>query len=89
MHAVRDGFGSIIAPENLLSASFAKQELIAPLPAIAFKGVSYLVHRTPRAEGQQVRLFLEWLDRTAASSSRAPAAPVRHHALNRSAAVEA
>ena len=63
MHAVRDGLGSIIAPENLFQASFAKNELAAPLPDIALRGVSYFVHRTPRAEGRHVTLFTDWLHR--------------------------
>jgi DNA-binding transcriptional LysR family regulator len=66
MHAVRDGLGSIIAPENLLGASFAKQELAAPLPNMTLKGVPYFVHRTPRAEGRHVSLFTDWLHRAAA-----------------------
>jgi DNA-binding transcriptional LysR family regulator len=66
MHAVRDGLGSIIAPENLFEASFAKQELVAPLPDITLKGAPYFVHRTPRAEGKHVRLFTEWLHRAVA-----------------------
>ncbi len=72
MHAVRDGLGSIIAPENLFGASFAKRELAAPLPSMTLKGVPYLVHRTPRAEGKHVRLFTEWLHRGAASSGGGP-----------------
>jgi LysR family transcriptional regulator, glycine cleavage system transcriptional activator len=66
MHAVRDGLGSIIAPENLFEASFAKQELAAPLPNIILKGVPYFVHRTPRAEGRHVSLFTDWLHRAVA-----------------------
>ena len=69
MHAVRDGLGSIIAPENLFAASFVKKELLAPLPNMTLKGVPYLAHRTPRAEGKHVRVFSEWLLRAAASSS--------------------
>jgi DNA-binding transcriptional LysR family regulator len=76
MHAVRDGFGSIIAPQNLFGASFAKKELAAPLPDIWLKGAPYLVHRTPRAEGKQVRLFTEWLDRATASSNHRSSEPV-------------
>ena len=82
MHAVRDGFGSIVAPQNLFDASFAKKELAAPLPDIGFKGVPYLVHRTPRAEGKQVRLFTEWLQSMAAPSSRANSTFRVHDGLN-------
>lgn len=71
MHAVRDGFGSIIAPENLFAASYEKNELTAPLPGVSFKGMPYLAHRTPRAEGKQVRLFTDWLERLAATADRA------------------
>jgi DNA-binding transcriptional LysR family regulator len=66
MHAVRDGLGSIIAPENLFQSSFAKGELVAPLPDLVLKGLPYLVHRTPRAEGKHVSLFTNWLHRAAA-----------------------
>ena len=69
MHAVRDGMGSIIAPVNLFQASIAKRELSAPLPKLALKGAPYIVHRTPRAEGQHVRIFTEWLHRVARLSS--------------------
>ena len=68
MHAVRDGFGSIIAPENLFQAGLAKRELSVPLPKVAFKGAPYLAHRTSRAEGRHVELFLDWLQRAAATS---------------------
>lgn len=71
MHAVRDGFGSIIAPHNLFEISLAKRELAAPLPAFAFKGAPYLAHRTPRAEGKHVKLFSDWLQRAANSSGAA------------------
>jgi LysR family glycine cleavage system transcriptional activator len=66
MHAVRDSLGSIIAPENLFEASFAKRELAAPLPEITLQGVPYFVHRTPRAEGRHVGVFTDWLHRAAA-----------------------
>lgn len=66
MHAVRDGLGSIIAPKNLFDASFAKQELVAPLPNLTLKGVPYFVHRTPRAEGKHVSRFTDWLHRAVA-----------------------
>jgi DNA-binding transcriptional LysR family regulator len=69
MHAVRDGFGSIIAPENLFGASYKKKELIAPLPDISLKGVPYFAHRTSRAEGRQVQQFTKWLERAADASS--------------------
>ena len=65
MHAVRDGLGSIMAPVKLFEASFAKQELAAPLAHVAIKGVPYFVHRTPRAEGKHVTLFTNWLHRAA------------------------
>jgi len=77
MHAVRDGFGSIIAPENLFGASYAKSELVAPLPNVSFKGAPYLVHRTPRAEGKQVRLFTDWLERIASLTNLTPSRPLR------------
>jgi DNA-binding transcriptional LysR family regulator len=64
MHAVRDGLGLIIAPENLFESSFAKKELSAPLPNLTLRGVPYLVHRTARAEGSHIGLFTEWLHRT-------------------------
>lgn len=82
MHAVRDGLGSIIAPENLFGVSFAKSELIAPLPNVTLKGVPYLVHRTPRAEGKHVQRFTEWLQRAAASNSTATSGG-RQHLANR------
>jgi DNA-binding transcriptional LysR family regulator len=66
MHAVRDGFGSIIAPANLFGASIAKKELAVPLPKVALKGPPYIVHHTPRAEGRHVRFFTDWLYREAA-----------------------
>jgi LysR family transcriptional regulator, glycine cleavage system transcriptional activator len=69
MHAVRDGLGSIIAPENLFEASFAKHELVAPLPNITLKGAPYFVHRTPRAEGRHISLFTDWLHRAVAGSN--------------------
>jgi LysR family glycine cleavage system transcriptional activator len=69
MHAVRDGLGSIIAPKDLFEASFAKQELAAPLPNMTLKGVPYFVHRTPRAEGRHTSLFTDWLHRAVAGSN--------------------
>lgn len=72
MHAVRDGLGSIIAPKNLFDASFAKQELVAPLPNLTLKGVPYFIHRTARAEGKHVGQFTDWLHRAVARSNSRP-----------------
>ncbi|MGY3617776.1 LysR substrate-binding domain-containing protein [Bradyrhizobium sp. USDA 10063] len=78
MHAVRDGLGSIIAPQNLFEASIAKREFAAPLPDLVIKGAPYFVHRTPRAEGRHINRFTDWLHRAAEGSggrerqSRAP-----------------
>jgi LysR family transcriptional regulator, glycine cleavage system transcriptional activator len=82
MHAVRDSLGSIIAPENLFQASFAKKELSAPLPRVALRGASYFVHHTPRAEGKHVRNFTDWLHQIAASS-RSNAAGVNKRSIYR------
>jgi LysR family glycine cleavage system transcriptional activator len=68
MHAVRDGLGSIIAPDNLFAASVAKKELAVPLAKVALRGQAYFVHRTPRAEGKHVGIFTDWLLRIAATN---------------------
>jgi len=69
MHAVRAGLGSIIAPENLFGSSVVKEELAVPLPKLVIQGPAFLVHRTPRAEGNHVRIFTEWLHRRAAGDA--------------------
>ena len=69
MHAVRDGFGLIIAPENLFGIGFQNKELSAPLPNHLVKGEPYLLHRPQRVEGKQANLFMEWLEHVAASSN--------------------
>jgi len=82
MHAVREGFGSIIAPENLFGVSFIRNELVAPLPNNWLKGESYLIHRTRRAEGKPTNLFLEWLMEEATHVNRNP---IEDAASNRNA----
>lgn len=69
MHAVRDGFGLIIAPENLFGVSFRKQELVAPLPGHFVKGEPYLLHRPQRVDGKPAHLFMEWIDQVATTSN--------------------
>ena len=60
MHAVREGFGSIVAPKEFFPSQ-ARWKLRCPLPGIVVKGEKYFAHSTLRADPRYVGRFIDWL----------------------------
>jgi DNA-binding transcriptional LysR family regulator len=63
LHAVRMGFGSTVAPRELLQKSLERGDFKIPLPKMLLKGQAYWVNRTLRAEGKHIDKFVEWIGR--------------------------
>jgi DNA-binding transcriptional LysR family regulator len=61
MHAVREGFGSIVAPREFFP-SRARWKLRCPLPDLVVRGERYLAHSTSRADPRYVGRFVDWLE---------------------------
>jgi len=61
IQAVRDGFGTIVAPRNVLSFNIARGELVCPFPNISFEGQPYLGYVVSSSAEAHVSRFLEWL----------------------------
>jgi LysR family transcriptional regulator, glycine cleavage system transcriptional activator len=68
LHAVRMGFGSTVAPCELLQKSLERGDFRIPLPKALLKGQSYWVNRTLRAEGKYIDKFVEWVGQKAQES---------------------
>ena len=60
MHAVREGFGSIVVPKEFFPNQ-AQWKLRCPLPDIVVSGDKYLANTTSRADPRLAGRFVEWL----------------------------
>ncbi|MGP9810159.1 LysR substrate-binding domain-containing protein [Rhodopseudomonas sp. NSM] len=60
MHAVREGFGSIVAPKEIFPGQ-PEWRLVCPFPDLVVKGEKYFAHPTSRADPRYLRRFLDWL----------------------------
>lgn len=60
MHAVREGFGTIVAPKEFFPGS-PDWRLNCPFPDIAVKGETYVAQPTSRANPRHVTRFIDWL----------------------------
>lgn len=68
MHAVREGFGSIVAPREFFPGQ-AQWKLRCPLPHVSVKGETYYAHPTSRADPRHVGRFVDWLKSEIKSST--------------------
>ncbi len=60
MHAVREGFGSIVAPKEFFPGQ-PQWRLACPFPDLVVKGEKYFAHPTSRADPRYVGRFVDWL----------------------------
>ncbi|MBB5046433.1 DNA-binding transcriptional LysR family regulator [Rhodopseudomonas rhenobacensis] len=60
MHAVREGFGSVVAPKEFFPGQ-PEWRLTCPFPDLVVKGEKYFAHPTSRADSRYLRRFIDWL----------------------------
>lgn len=60
MHAVREGFGSVVAPKEFFPGQ-PEWRLKCPFPDLVVKGEKYVAHPTSRADPRYVGRFIDWL----------------------------
>ncbi|NEW97328.1 LysR family transcriptional regulator [Rhodopseudomonas sp. BR0G17] len=60
MHAVREGFGSIVAPKEFFPGK-PEWRLACPFPDVVVKGEKYFAQPTSRADPRYLGRFLDWL----------------------------
>ncbi|MCD0423426.1 LysR substrate-binding domain-containing protein [Rubrivivax sp. JA1024] len=60
MHAVREGFGAIVAPKEFFPGK-PEWRLACPFPDLVVKGEKYFAHPTSRADPRYLGRFVDWL----------------------------
>jgi DNA-binding transcriptional LysR family regulator len=63
IQAVKDGLGSLVAPQNLLQIAITSQELASPFPHLNFPGESYFAYFAGGSIDPVMKRFKEWLVR--------------------------
>jgi LysR family transcriptional regulator, glycine cleavage system transcriptional activator len=69
IQAVKDGLGSLVAPQNLLQIAITSQELACPFPHLNFAGESYFAYFAGGSTDPVMKRFKDWLVEEAGSSS--------------------
>jgi DNA-binding transcriptional LysR family regulator len=72
MQAVRDGLGSIVAPQNLFVQHLTRGELVCPFSDLWFEGEPYIAHSLEHASHTHISRFLGWLQEEAMRSDDIP-----------------
>jgi LysR family transcriptional regulator, glycine cleavage system transcriptional activator len=67
IQAVKDGLGSLVAPQNLLQIAIDSQELASPFPHLNFPGESYFVYFAGSGINPTMERFKDWLVQEAGS----------------------
>jgi DNA-binding transcriptional LysR family regulator len=65
IQAVKDGLGSLVAPQNLLEMAIASHELACPFPHLNFPGESYFAYFAGGSIDPAMKRFKDWLVRVA------------------------
>ena len=65
IQAVKDGLGSLVAPQNLLQMAITSHELACPFPHLTFPGESYFAYFTDGSIDPAMKRFKDWLVRMA------------------------
>jgi DNA-binding transcriptional LysR family regulator len=71
IQAVKDGLGSLVAPQNLLEMAITSHELACPFPHLNFPGESYFAYFAGGSIDPAMKRFKDWLVRKA--GGKAPA----------------
>lgn len=74
VQAVKDGLGSLVAPQNVLQEAIAKLDLASPFPELNYRGESYFCYCASSNVDPATERFRDWLVEEAASqiASRSP-----------------
>jgi len=77
IQAVKDGLGSLVAPQNILQNAITSRQLACPFPHLNFPGAAYFAHVPGGNVDPALKRFTDWLVREAAvqgdtSNNRAP-----------------
>ena len=65
IQAVKDGLGSLVAPQNLLQMAITSHDLACPFPHLNFPGESYFAYFTDGSIDPAMKRFKDWLVRMA------------------------
>ncbi|WP_029582734.1 LysR substrate-binding domain-containing protein [Bradyrhizobium sp. URHD0069] len=65
IQAVKDGLGSLVAPQNLLQMAITSHELACPFPHLNFPGESYFAYFAGGSIDPAMKRFKDWLVRKA------------------------
>jgi LysR family glycine cleavage system transcriptional activator len=65
IQAVKDGLGSLVAPQNLLQMAITSHDLSCPFPHLNFPGESYFAYFTDGSIDPAMKRFKDWLVRMA------------------------
>jgi LysR family transcriptional regulator, glycine cleavage system transcriptional activator len=65
IQAVKDGLGSLVAPQNLLEMAITSHELACPFPHLNFPGESYFAYFAGGSIDPAMKRFKDWLVRMA------------------------
>jgi LysR family glycine cleavage system transcriptional activator len=65
IQAVKDGLGSLVAPQNLLEMAITSHELACPFPHLNFPGESYFAYFAGGSIDPAMKRFKDWLVRKA------------------------
>jgi len=77
IQAVRDGLGSIVAPQNLFQTAIASGELACPFPRLNFAGEPYFAYFAGGSINPAMRRFKDWLIEEARSQGAGSMQPAR------------
>ncbi|VIO71478.1 HTH-type transcriptional regulator TrpI [Bradyrhizobium ivorense] len=61
IQAVKDGLGSLVAPQNVLQEAIARLDLASPFPELKFSGESYFCYCAASNIDPATRSFRDWL----------------------------
>jgi len=84
IQAVKDGLGSVVAPQNVLQEAIASRDLASPFPELNFPGESYFCHGAAGGIDPATQKFRDWLVQEARAQARA-APTTRRSGARRSA----
>lgn len=65
IQAVKDGLGSLVAPQNLLQMAITSHDLACPFPHLNFPGESYFAYFADGSIDPTMKRFKDWLVRMA------------------------
>ncbi|MGF6309417.1 LysR family glycine cleavage system transcriptional activator [Bradyrhizobium sp. i1.8.4] len=77
IQAVKDGLGSVVAPQNVLQEAIARHDLASPFPELNLPGESYFCYGAEAKIDPATQKFRDWLVQESRSQANAPRAAQR------------